>query len=60
MEGEIVIYKGKPALIVGTNGTGKTVSLKLARNHYMTVLKEEVTPYTGKEDAVSLGLQDKD
>lgn len=55
MEEEIVMHKGKPALVIKRNG--KSILLKLAENHYKATLPSEVEPYDGDGDAVSLGLR---
>ncbi len=56
MQDEIVIHNGRPALVVSRNE--KSVTLMLARNHFKTVLLEDVKPYNGDGDAVSLGFRD--
>ena len=53
---EIVMYNGQPALVVGIEKDGKVVSLKLGKSHFATVLASAVQPYTGNQDAASLGL----
>lgn len=53
---EIVTYNGQPALVLGRDKGGKVVSLKLGKNHFATVLADAVQPYSGKQDAVALGL----
>ena len=59
MQGEIVIFGGEPALVLGRTRSGKGVHLKLRRNRFMTVPVEDVKPYEGGKDAVSLGLEDQ-
>jgi hypothetical protein len=57
---EIVTYNGQPALVLGREKDGKVVSLKLGKNHFATVLADSVKPYTGNQDAVTLGLSSAD
>lgn len=58
--GDIVLYNGAPAKVINYSTSGVSVALKLAKNHYKTVLKADVEPYKGDGDAVSLGLGDED
>lgn len=58
MQDELVIHKGLPALVISRGANGKTLTLMLARNHFKTVIDEDVQPYTGDGDAVSLGFRD--
>lgn len=57
MKDEIVLHKGKPAMVL-CRKEGKTVTLMVSRNHFKTVLESDVEPYTGDGDAVSLGFKD--
>ncbi|MCR5408159.1 MAG: hypothetical protein K6E61_03535, partial [Bacteroidales bacterium] len=53
---EIVMYKGKPAVVITYSSNGKAVTLRLSRNDFKTVMLSEVKPYTGDKDAISLGF----
>ena len=55
--GQIVLYKGRPALVVSVPTNGRSVTLMLAKNDFKTVLKEDISPYDGEGDAVSLGFR---
>ena len=55
--GQIVLYKGAPALVITVPVGRPSIALKLAHNHYKTVMKTEVQPYEGEGDAVSLGFE---
>lgn len=56
--GQIVLHKGRPALVVSVPTNGRSVTLMLAKNDFKTVLKEDISPYDGEGDAVSLGFRD--
>ena len=56
--GDIVLYKKQPALVKNVSANGRGVILKLPGKIWVTALIYDIKPYTGKEDAVSLGLED--
>ena len=58
--GQLALYEGAPALVISVPEGRPSVILKLAHNHYKSVIKAEVQPYNGKEDALSLGLTTED
>ena len=55
--GDLVIYDKKPARIIAFTPNGRGVILKQAGKVYVSTVKENIKPYTGDGDAVSLGLQ---
>ena len=55
--GDIVLHQGAPAKVITVQEGKPTITLKLAHNHYKTVLLTDVKPYEGEEDEVSLGLE---
>ena len=57
--GQIVLHKGAPAMVASISEGRPTITLKLAKNHYKTVLKTDVQPYEGEGDAVSLGFSNE-
>ena len=56
---EIVLYEGRPALVIARSANGRSLSLKLSRGHYKAVMIEHTTPYEGDQDAFALGLLDQ-
>jgi len=58
MAEEIVICEGKPALVLGRSQNGKAVTIRFAGKILRVVLSQDVKPYEGKKDAVTLGLKD--
>ena len=53
---DIVRYDGRPAEVISVSSSGKSVTLKLAPNHYKAVLCKDVQPYTGNHDEARMGL----
>lgn len=58
MKEEIVIYEGKPALLMGHTKNGQAAILRFKGRMLRVVLTSDVKPYEGGKDAVALGLKE--
>ena len=58
MKEEIVTYNNEPALVMGHTQSGKATILRFRGKVVRVVINSEVKPYTGDEDAVTLGLKE--
>ena len=58
MKDKIVTYKGEPALLMGHTSNGRATILRFRGRIIRAVENNEVKPYEGDKDAVTLGLKE--